>query len=129
VPLVGILRLAAGHLASLGESFAAVTRNRAIGDELRRRIDDYGLSHYLSSVELLDVDFCLVSDHTGWAGAMEPLVSSLSARGVTRLLNGCSAVEISDRHQGGVEVIDPTELAIQLLGVAFNTGLIGGTGK
>ena len=125
VPLVGILRLAAGHLASLGESFAAVTRNGAIGDELRRRIVAYGLTAHLTSVELLDVDFCLISDHSGWAKAMKPLGSSLSAKGVTKLLNGCSAVEIPDKRLGGVVVVDPTELAIRLLAVAYDTGLIG----
>jgi len=123
VPLVGILRLAAGHLASLGESFAAVTRNQAIGDELRRKIVGYGLGAYLTSVELLDVDFCFVSDHSGWAAAMEPVCETIARNGVTRLLNGCSAVEIPDRNLGGVVVVDPTELAIQLLGTAQNAGL------
>jgi len=124
VPLAGILRLAAGHLASLGEPFSAVTRNAAIGNELRRKIGGYGLGEFLTSVELLDVDFCFVSDHSGWAAAMEPVCASLAGHGVTRLLNGCSAVDVSDRHVNGVVVIDPTELAIQLLGTAYDAELI-----
>jgi len=125
VPLVGILRLAAGHLASMGESFAAVTRNGAIGDELRRKIIGYGMGDYLTSVELLDVDFCFVSDQSGWADALQPVCESLAGKKVTKLLNGCSAVEIPDRRLGGVVVIDPTELAITLLGVAHNADLLG----
>ncbi|MGH3230120.1 MAG: aspartate/glutamate racemase family protein [Streptosporangiaceae bacterium] len=129
VPLVGILRLAAGHIASLGGSFAAVARNRAIGNELRRRIAGYGLIGHLVAIELLDVDFCFVSDEAGWARAMRPLEGSLAARGVTTVLNGCSAVEVAGPRPGGVRLVDPTRLAMQLLGVATEAWLVGTGGE
>jgi len=81
------------------------------------------LGAHLTSVELLDVDFCFVSDHSGWAAAMEPVCETIARNGVTKMLNGCSAVEIPDRNVCGVTVIDPTELAIRLLGTAQNAEL------
>jgi Asp/Glu/hydantoin racemase len=125
VPLVGILRLAAGYISSIGETFAAVTRNKAIGNELSRKIESYGLAGWLTSVALLDVDFCLISDNSGWSVAMEPVTSRLAANGVSKLINGCSAVDIADRNVGSVLVIDPTQLALKLLGVAWSVGALG----
>lgn len=125
VPLVGILRLAAGHIASLGGVFAAVARNSAIGNELQRRIAAYGLTDQLVSMELLDVDFCFVSDEAGWAQAMRPIERSLTTRGISTVLNGCSAVEIPDPRPGGSVVVDPTRLAVRLLALAAGSGLVG----
>lgn len=124
VPVAGILHLVAGYLASLGRPFAAVTRNRVIGDELRRKVDQYGLTRWLTGVHVLDADFCLVSDHRGWADAMRPLQHELESEGVQTLFNGCSAVDIDTDRLGPVAVVDPTALALRLLGVAPAAGLI-----
>ena len=123
VPVVGILQLVSSYLASVGRPFAAVTRNKVIGDELARKVDRYGLGRRLTAVLVLDVDFCLVSDHRGWADAMAPLREELEAAGVQTLFNGCSAVDIDADHLGSVAVVDPTALALQLLSLAPSAGL------
>lgn len=123
VPVVGILQLVSSYLASIGRPFAAVTRNRAIGDELARKVERYGLSRSLTGVHVLDVDFCLVSDHRGWADAMSPLRNDLEAAGVRTLFNGCSAVDIDADRLGSIAVVDPTLLALQLLSLAPSAGL------
>ncbi len=123
VPVVGILQLVSSYLASVGRPFAAVTRNRVIGDELARKVDRYGLGHRLTGVHVLDVDFCLVSDQRGWADAMAPLRGELEKTGVRTLFNGCSAVDIDTDHLGSVAVVDPTALALQLLSLAPAVGL------
>lgn len=115
LPVYGILRLAGGFIHALGYSFAAVTRNETIGNELARKVEMYGFSSSLVSVETLDVDFCFVSDHDQWEGAIKPLAENLSRRGVGVLFNGCSAVDIANRRVGNLVIIDPTELALQLL--------------
>lgn len=124
IPVHGILRLASGFIHSLGRSFAAITRNKVIGEELQRKVESYGLGPYLSSVEVLDVDFCFVSDHDQWETAMKPVADRLSARGVEILLNGCSAVDIAQRRLGNILVIDPTELALRALVLAGSVGAI-----
>lgn len=124
VAVHGILRLASGFIHALGLPFAAVTRNATIGDELRRKVESYGLLQYLSSVEILDVDFCFVSDHDQWEKAMKPLAEALSKQGVKVLLNGCSAVDIGQRRVGELLVVDPTELALRALSVGEDVGAI-----
>lgn len=125
VPVAGILHLVGGHLASLGRRFAAVTRNQAIGDDLARKAAAYGLSDTLTGVHVLDIDFCFVSDHTGWSEAMRPLQATLEAEGTETLFNGCSAVDLDSDRLGAVSVVDPTALALRLLAVADGAGLIG----
>jgi len=123
VPLYGILRLAGSALTSLGEPFTAVTRNRAIGEELRRKLELYGLSESLSSLSVLDADFCLIADDAGWAEAMGPLVEATARGGVHYLLNGCSAVDIQP-SPGAVCVVDPTRLALQVLVGVHKSGVL-----
>lgn len=123
LPVYGILRLSGGFIQSLGYSFAAVTRNVTIGDELARKAESYGFSRSLCSVEILNVDFCFVSDHDQWEGAIKPLAERLSTRGIGVLLNGCSAVEIANRNVKDLIIIDPTELALKLLVSAGKVGL------
>lgn len=125
VPLVGILHLVTSYLASVGRPFAAVTRNRVIGEELVRKVGHYGLGRWLAGLHVLDVDFCLVSDHQGWADAMAPLRGKLESAGVQTLFNGCSAVDIDVDQLGSLAVVDPTALALQLLSLAPAAGLVG----
>lgn len=124
VPVAGMLRLVAGHLASLGRRFAAVTRNQVIGDDLARKVAAYGLSDALTGVHVLDVGFCFVSDHEGWSKAMRPMQATLEAEGTATLFNGCSAVDLDGHRLGAVSVVDPTALALQLLTVAHSAGLV-----
>lgn len=124
VPVAGILRLVTGYLAAMDRPFAAVTRNRAIGDELARKVKSYGLSAWLTGIHVLDVDFCLVADHQGWSDAMAPLRGELEAAGVQTLFNGCSAVDLDTDHLGSVAVVDPTALALRLLTLAPTVGVV-----
>jgi Asp/Glu/hydantoin racemase len=123
VPVAGILRLVAGHLASLGRPFAVVTRNQVIGDELAARLDRYALGGWLDGRYVLDVDFCLISDHQAWSAAMKPLEARLTAAGARTLFNGCSAVDLDTDRLGDVTVVDPTSLALRLLAVAGEAGV------
>lgn len=125
VPVAGMLHLVAGHLASLGRRFAAVTRNQVIGDDLARKVAAYGLGDVLTEVHVLGIDFCFVSDHQGWSQAMGPLRATLEAEGTGTLFNGCSAVDVDSDRLGAVSVVDPTALALRLLAVADSVGLIG----
>lgn len=122
VPAYGILRLAAGHLYSLGRAFAAVTRNDVIGRVLEEKIAAYGFSPVLVGREVLDIDFCFVAEGVGWNESMAPIARKLADRGVTALLNGCSAVDIKNRVLEGVAVLDPTEMALEVLGLAYRLG-------
>ena len=65
---------------------------------------------------------CFVSEGAGWNEAMAPVARKLADRGVTALLNGCSAVDIENRTLEGVAVIDPTEMALAVLGLAHRLG-------
>ncbi|MGH3292215.1 MAG: aspartate/glutamate racemase family protein [Trebonia sp.] len=124
VPVAGMLHLVAGHLASLGRRFAAVTRNQVIGADLASKVAAYGLSDALTGVHVLDVDFCFVSDHASWSQAMLPLQATLEAGGTGTLFNGCSAVDLDSDRLGAVSVVDPTALALRLLTVADGAGLV-----
>ena len=123
VPAYGILRLAAGHLYSLGRPYAAVTRNDVIGQVLEEKVAGYGFSSVLVGREVLDIDFCFVAEGAGWNESMAPIARKLADRGVTALLNGCSAVDIENRTLEGVAVIDPTEMALEVLGLAHRLGV------
>lgn len=124
VPVVGILHLVTSYLASVGRPFAAVTRNRVIGDELARKVGRYGLSRWLTGVHVLDVDFCVISDPRGWANAMTLVRGELESAGIETLFNGCSAVDVDVDHLGSVTVVDPTALALELLSLAPTVGLV-----
>lgn len=125
VPLHGILRLAAGTLHSLGAAIATVTRNRAIGDELRRKLALYGLEGSSVGSHVLDVDFCLIADDRGWAAAMAPVVDAARQTGATHVLNGCSAVDVVPVG-GGPCVVDPTRLALAVLAAAAESRAVAG---
>lgn len=124
VPVFGILRLACGHLSSLGLTFAAVTRNTAIAAELSRRLTTYGLAGSLETVRVLDTDFCLISDDAAWTRALLPVTASLRNEGIGVLVNGCSAVNLPDNRLNGVTLVDPTNLALRLLTTAQHQHLL-----
>jgi len=115
-PAFGILRLAAGFLAASGRRFGAVTRNRAIADELERRIGVYGLEPWFEGVEVLDLGFDAIAGDDRWERALEGAQASFSGSGVRAIINGCSAVELHARH--ATPVVDPSALALRLIGLS-----------
>lgn len=126
VPVFGILQLASGFLATLGQRFGAVTRNEPIAEELRACLRRYSLDRHLDSVEVLDLDFDDIERDETWNAAIDTVTDRFLARSVPTVINGCSAVDVADRRAGTV-VIDPTRLALQVLGLAAATGLVSGS--
>jgi hypothetical protein len=118
VPVVGLLRLAAGFAAALGP-YGSVTRNAAIGNELTRRLTSYGLGVAYVGNDVLDLGFDAITDDATWRAALGGAHERLTARGATTVLNGCSAVDVGGRDV----VFDPTRLALALLGAGHLAGL------
>jgi len=121
VPVFGILRLSAGFLAACGRRFAAVTRNRPIGDELVRRLREYRLDPWFEQLVVLDLGFEAVTDDRHWVAALDGVQARLARTPAQALLNGCSAVDVPGRH--AVPTLDPTRLALALIAVAAGSGL------
>ncbi len=115
VPTYGILQLTSSALHRSARRYLAVTRNPAIGAEFASKIRQYGYEGDLAGVATLNIDFCFISDHRGWAEAMRPTAERAQSAGVQTLVNGCSAVDIDSPMIGAVEVIDPTALALKSL--------------
>jgi Asp/Glu/hydantoin racemase len=113
-PVHGLLRLSAMHLAAKGVRFGAVVRNRAIGDELARRLDAYGLGPYTAGVEVLELPFEAIADTGAWNAALGGAVRTLAAAGATAVINGCSAVDVVPADLAA-RIVDPTALALRLL--------------
>ncbi|XVQ14652.1 aspartate/glutamate racemase family protein [Spirillospora sp. CA-255316] len=128
-PVHGLLRLSAMHLAAKGVRFGAVVRNRAIGDELARRLTAYGLDPYTAGVEVLELPFEAIADTGAWNAALGGAVRALAAAGATAVINGCSAVDVVPADLAA-RIVDPTALALRLLAAEAEagTGTGGGTG-
>lgn len=120
VPAFGILKLSAGFLRLLGHRFASVTRNEAIGEELRSRLGAYGYADRFDGNVVMDLSFEDITDDERWNAALEHTSGRFAGTRTTAILNGCSAVEVEARK--GVAVVDPTSLALRVLGVASETG-------
>lgn len=115
VPIVGILQLASTHLALLGRAFTAVTRNRAIADELADRVRAYGVDDRFLGVDVLDLDFAAIQDESRWHAALAPARLTATERGASAVINGCSAVDVHP-DDAGAPAVDPTAMALRLLG-------------
>ncbi len=124
VPIVGILELAAGHLAVLRQPFTVVTRNDAIGAEAIDRLELYGLADWVVSSDVLDLDFDAIADEGRWDDALAPVRREAGRRGAHAVINGCSAVDVAAGD--GATVVDPTHLALQVLGAGGAAGLFAG---
>lgn len=113
LPVFGITRLVSGYLASMGLRMAAVARNRPIADELATRISAAGWSDHLDGVMVLDLSLDDIVDTSRWNAAV---AGALADGGITAdaIINGCSAVEV--RPSDGPPVLDPTALALRLIG-------------
>lgn len=129
VPTFGILELSAGFLFTLGLRFASVTRNRPIGDELRSRLESYGYLSRFDTNAVLDLDFADIADDVRWNEALSDVVDRFVGTSTKAVINGCSAVELRDRPPGGVALVDPTELALRLLGTVDDIALLPRSGE
>lgn len=123
IPVFGILKLSAGLLHAMDRPFVAVARNRVIGAELERCIDRYGLREGFNGVDLLDLSFEDIADDAKWHDALMGVRDRLTQGPVRTILNGCSAVEVTDDDHP-VAVFDPTRLALRLIGVGIEHGVL-----
>jgi hypothetical protein len=100
---------------------AAVARNQPIADELADRIAAAGWGDRLDGVVVLDLSLEDIADTGRWN---EAVAAGLATAGlqVDAVINGCSAVEV--RSSDGPAVLDPTALALRLIGAG--TALFGG---
>jgi allantoin racemase len=122
VPVVGLLSLCGHFLAGAGHRFAAVTRNTAIGAELRRKAAGYGLSDALVDVRVLGLSVEDIPDDAAWAQAIRRSVADLP---VGAVFNGCSAVAVCPADTGP-RIVDPTAVALRVLGLAAELDVVGG---
>ncbi|MEW2359479.1 aspartate/glutamate racemase family protein [Spirillospora sp. NPDC029432] len=113
-PVHGLLKLSAMHLAARGERFGAVVRNQAIGAELCRRLNGYGLKRYVAGVVVMDLPFDAIADTGAWNAALAEAVRELAERGATAVINGCSAVDVEPADLPA-RIVDPTGLALGLM--------------
>jgi len=116
LPVHGLLKLAATHLAGRGERFGAVVRNEAIRAEFDRRVADYGLTGHFAGTRVLDLPFEAIADSGTWNRAVASAVRELAALGATAVINGCSAVDVEPAELPA-RIVDPTELALRVLAV------------
>lgn len=124
VPTFGILKLSAGFLSSSGHRFAALTRNQPIGEELRSRLESYGYLPHFDRVSVLDLAFEDITNDVEWNKALRGAANIFSGTRTTAIINGCSAVELRPEHDDIVLVVDPTKLALSLLGVTSDSDLL-----
>jgi hypothetical protein len=73
---------------------------------------------------VLDLDFDDIANDARWNEALAGVVERFEDSSTTAVINGCSAVELGDLKPGGPALVDPTELALRLLGDAESTRLV-----
>lgn len=117
VPVLGITRLSAHLLASLGLRFGVLTRNSTIGEEYRSVINRYGLDSEFTGSYVLGLDVDDISDTVKWNAAVAEIAASAEDDKVVVLLNGCSAVETT-AGVSGIRIVDPTALALKAVNFA-----------
>jgi Asp/Glu/hydantoin racemase len=111
---VGMLDSVTKHLVDAGNKIGAVTRNDSIGEELVRRIGEYGYADNFVGLEVLNLSFDAINDEEEWHRALKIAVDRLAEKGATVVINGCSAVNV-DQSQLPLPVVDPAELALKLI--------------
>lgn len=115
-PVFGILRLSVGYAVATGRTAGAVTRNQAIADEFTAVAGAYGFAGSLREVSVLDLGLDAIADDARWVAALGGAVDGLADDGADLVVNGCSAVDLDAADPHRVPVIDPTALALRLLG-------------
>lgn len=123
-PVLGLLKLTTHFLRGQGLRVGAVARNEPIARELDRKYASYGLGplHERTSVLGLSVDD--IADDEKWAASVRGRVAAIQADVV---INGCSAVETHSAGSGAT-LVDPTALALHLIGLAAASGAVARTG-
>jgi Asp/Glu/hydantoin racemase len=111
---VGMLDSVMKHLVDAGNKVGAVTRNESIGQELVRRVGEYGYADSFVGLEVLNLSFDAINDEEEWHRALKIGVDRLADLGATVVINGCSAVNV-DQSQLQLPVVDPAELVLQLI--------------
>jgi len=115
-PVFGLLRTSLAWSLAAGRKVGAVTRNKAIADELARQVDGYGMAGSFTGVDVLDLDVDAIHEADRWAVALEEAVGRMDRAGAGDLINGCSAVELPAAAAGWpVRVVDPTALTLRLI--------------
>lgn len=123
VPAFGLLRLSAGYLVSVGHRFAALTRNHPIGEELHGRLRRYGFTGYFEGVSVLDLEFSDISDEERWNRSLKEAVGRLAGGSATAVINGCSAADVRPGSDSRIAVVDPTALALSVIGLSESVAL------
>ncbi|MGB3634978.1 MAG: aspartate/glutamate racemase family protein [Rubrobacteraceae bacterium] len=123
VPTFGILKLSAGFLLAAGHKFAAFTRNQAIGDELCGRLARYGYLPQFDRIAVLDLSFEDIANDEEWNKALREAGEQFLGSSTSAVINGCSAVELRPNSQDAVTIVDPTKLALLIIGLAADSGL------
>lgn len=111
---VGMLDSVMKHLVDARNKIGAVTRNDSIGEELVRRVGEYGYADNFVGLEVLNLSFDAINDEEEWHRALKIAVDRLAEKGATVVINGCSAVNV-DQSQLRLPVVDPAELVLQLI--------------
>jgi Asp/Glu/hydantoin racemase len=111
---IGMLESVMGHLVAAGGKVGAVTRNESIGNELVRRVGEYGFADHFVDLEVLNLSFDAINDEEHWHRALKIAVDRLAAKGATVVINGCSAVNV-DQSQLSIPVVDPAELVLKII--------------
>jgi Asp/Glu/hydantoin racemase len=111
---IGMLESVMSHLVAAGEKVGAVTRNESIGNELVRRVGEYGFANHFVDLEVLNLSFDAINDEEHWHRALKIAVDRLAAKGATVVINGCSAVNV-DQSQLSIPVVDPAELVLKII--------------
>jgi Asp/Glu/hydantoin racemase len=125
IPVFGITNLVSNFLGSLGLRMAAVARNESIAHELEERIDAFGWSRQMGRVIVLDLSLDDIGDADLWNRTVREHMDSGGLESVDVVINGCSAVEV--RPAEGPRVIDPTALALRLIGIGADLFHLGDT--
>lgn len=112
---VGMMRLSVGFLDSIRIPFVAVFRNEVLAREFQDRLSADGLGHYLEEVRVMNLDFQDVASGSRWNTALEEVARTTNNLSVACVLNGCSAVDVLSRSVDGIRLMDPCELALNLL--------------
>jgi Asp/Glu/hydantoin racemase len=123
LPALGMLKLCAGTLAAAGHRFGAVARNQPIADELAARVAALGHAAAFDRVAVLELSLEDIVDTARWNAVLSRAAAEFEGTPTSVLINGCSAVEVLPGQGHGVAIVDPTALALSVLGLTLSRGL------
>lgn len=112
-PVHGQFRLTLDHIPAARKLAGAVTKSRAVAEELAARAAAYGAQ--LIATAILDLDGTAVGAHMRWLAALGTAVNELADAGAEMVINGCSAGELDNVRSGRIPLVDPAVAALQRL--------------